>query len=120
MIYIDSIWLATETMISSNRGIDDSLAGSLRQYEHGVAHHQRWLDQIHDDRLAVSYTADQVDGFTGGFGELINVGAGAGTCGFLIEAGSPNRSGLYQGIQCCLRLSPISAAFKRGGPLPTL
>ena len=48
------------------------------QHKHRVAHHQRRLSRVHhDDRLALGRAADHFDGFRRGFGEFVNIGAGA-------------------------------------------
>src|SRR5690606_16394856 len=62
---------------------DLGLVGQLGQDEHGVAHDHRWLGGVHDDdRPALLRPANDFDGLRGGFGELVDVGAGSGTGGF--------------------------------------
>src|SRR5690554_7209416 len=60
----------------------------IRQHVHGVAHQQGRLGRVQDDDgLALLGTTDHFDGLGSGFGELVDVGAGAGACGLRRDGG---------------------------------
>src|SRR5690554_6565846 len=60
-------------------GFHFRLIGGVGQHVHGVAHQQGRLGRVQDDDgLALLGTTDHFDGLGGGFGELVDVGTGAG------------------------------------------
>src|SRR5690554_2501628 len=60
-------------------GFHCRLVSCIRQHVHGVAHQQGRLGRVQDDDgLALLGTTDHLDGLGGGFGELVDVGTGAG------------------------------------------